>query len=129
MRVDAISFSGARLVYEKETTDLNIWRFDVSETSTQSAPEKLIASTRMEHTPAYSPDGKKLPTLLTSPEVGRFGSAMPTVPIPVNSLPSEDHLRVFLPGPRTATGLPSIRVRTPMRIFMSSDPKVESREG
>ena len=56
----AISKNGARLVYEKETTDLNIWRFDVSETSSQSAPEKLIASTRMEHTPAYSPDGKKI---------------------------------------------------------------------
>jgi Tol biopolymer transport system component/predicted DNA-binding transcriptional regulator AlpA len=53
-----------RLVYAKETEDRNIWRIDFDSGSASPAhhrnasPTRLIASTRLDTDPQYSPDGK-----------------------------------------------------------------------
>jgi len=52
---------GNRLAFETETSDLNIWRIDLTgPDSKPSAPTQFIASTQSELYPAYSPDGKKI---------------------------------------------------------------------
>ncbi len=57
----AISQNGRRLVYQKDTTDIDIWRAEVPAANSRATPPvKLISSTRMEHTPSYSPDGKRI---------------------------------------------------------------------
>jgi hypothetical protein len=60
----ALSPRTNRLVYEKAVEDLNIWHIDFD--SVLSAPGhhravsqgQLIASTRVDETPEYSPDGR-----------------------------------------------------------------------
>jgi Tol biopolymer transport system component len=57
----AISRDGRRLAYTRSTHDLNIWRVDLNSRSAQPPqPRTLITSTRMDHTPAYSPDGRRI---------------------------------------------------------------------
>jgi len=55
----AISRQGHRFVYTREFSDLNIWRIGLSGSETGKA-STLIASTRDEGLPKYSPDGKQI---------------------------------------------------------------------
>src|SRR5262249_39937496 len=62
----AVSRQGNRLAYNVSFFDSNIWRLDRSGTAgvaaadRQSAPTRLISSTRQDHSPQFSPDGKKI---------------------------------------------------------------------
>jgi len=57
----AISRQGNRLAYGVNRSDANIWRVDLhSPGQGAGIPIRLIASTRKEAHPAYSPDGKKI---------------------------------------------------------------------
>jgi serine/threonine protein kinase/Tol biopolymer transport system component len=56
----AISPRGGRLAYSVRSLDSNIWRFDLSGGDAGSNGERLIASTRSDITPQYSPDGSKI---------------------------------------------------------------------
>jgi Tol biopolymer transport system component len=57
----AISRSGNRLAYEREVTDLNIWRLPLSRLGIAAGPPvSLIHSTRSDFSPQYSPDGKRV---------------------------------------------------------------------
>ncbi len=57
----SISRRGGRLAYVYRRVDRNIWRAPGPNSTAQgSAPVKLIASTREEVSPQYSPDGKRI---------------------------------------------------------------------
>ncbi len=62
----AISRQGNRLAYNVSFLDSNIWRLDRSSGANQAAdgrqnsPTRLISSTRQDHSPQFSPDGKKI---------------------------------------------------------------------
>jgi Tol biopolymer transport system component/tRNA A-37 threonylcarbamoyl transferase component Bud32 len=61
----AISRQGNRLAYNVSFIDSNIWRLDRSSVNPQAAgrqnlPTKLISSTRQDHSPQFSPDGKRI---------------------------------------------------------------------
>jgi len=57
----AISRNGNRLVYSHLLEDSNIWYVSLSGVGVASRPPaKLIASTRSERAPQYSPDGKRI---------------------------------------------------------------------
>ena len=57
----AVSRQGDRLAYVVNRTDANIWRIDLrSPGQNPGIPARLIASTREEESPAYSPDGKRI---------------------------------------------------------------------
>jgi Tol biopolymer transport system component len=57
----AISLRGNRLAYAVGREDVNIWRVDLKDTGQKpGAPVRLIASTREDTLPAYSPDGEKI---------------------------------------------------------------------
>lgn len=66
----AMSVQGRRLAYSSTTSDMNIWKIEVPDTlgKTVSPPLKLIASTRTDNSPQYSPDGKKI--VFTSSRTG-----------------------------------------------------------
>jgi serine/threonine protein kinase len=55
-----ISRQGNRFVYARWTWDLDIWRTEILHKGKTSAIVKLIASTRSEFQPQYSPDGSKI---------------------------------------------------------------------
>ncbi len=54
----AISRQGNRLVYSEGITDTNIWRVNLSDP--REPPTQLVASTRADSNPQYSPDGKSI---------------------------------------------------------------------
>ena len=54
------SIQGNRLVYLRETANLNISRRKLTSLLSAGPPEKFIASTRMESGPQFSPDGSKI---------------------------------------------------------------------
>jgi len=54
----AVSFNGHRLTYEQLHTNTNIWRLDLSHP--QAPAQKLVASSRGQTAPNYSPDGTKI---------------------------------------------------------------------
>jgi Tol biopolymer transport system component len=57
----SISRQGNRLAYSSDVLDINIWRIELSDSTGQaSSPTKLIASTRQETGPQFSPDGKRI---------------------------------------------------------------------
>ena len=57
----AISRQGSRLIYSRQTRDVNIWRLELSGLTTASnRPARLIASTRMDIFPRISPDGDRI---------------------------------------------------------------------
>ena len=57
----SISRHGHRLAYQQGVYDSNIWRIDVQgSTGGNRSPAKLIASTRFEGGPHFSPDGKSI---------------------------------------------------------------------
>jgi Tol biopolymer transport system component/DNA-binding winged helix-turn-helix (wHTH) protein len=51
---------GNRLVYVRQTANLNIWRRRLDSLLSASPPDKFISSTRMESGPQFSPDGSKI---------------------------------------------------------------------
>jgi len=63
VRSPAISKQG-RLVYSQWVVDADIWRLDLPAGREGAAatkpPTKVISSTRLDHTPQYSPDGKRI---------------------------------------------------------------------
>jgi eukaryotic-like serine/threonine-protein kinase len=57
----AISRSGNRMAYTKFAFDSNIWRLSLSGTGAATGPAtRLIASTALDSSPQYSPDGKRI---------------------------------------------------------------------
>jgi Tol biopolymer transport system component/predicted Ser/Thr protein kinase len=56
----AISLQGDQMVYNVSFIDSNIWRADGPAAGRKGTPTKLISSTRQDHSPQYSPDGKKI---------------------------------------------------------------------
>jgi Tol biopolymer transport system component/DNA-binding winged helix-turn-helix (wHTH) protein len=56
----SISRKGHKLAYSSWFADTNIWRLELSQSHSQSVPERLIASTRAETSAQYSPDGSKI---------------------------------------------------------------------
>ncbi len=57
----ALSRQGDRLAYSQELADTNIWRWEAPESAGRRRPPiKLIASTRIDTNPQYSPDGRKI---------------------------------------------------------------------
>jgi Tol biopolymer transport system component len=66
--VPAISARGNRLVYSEAINDTNIWRVNLQDRSEPAA--QLLASTRYDQNPSYSPDGSRIAF-----ESGRFGNA------------------------------------------------------
>ncbi len=54
----AISRQGNRLVFSQGVTDSNIWRVNLADP--REPPTQLIASTRADSNPQYSPDGKSI---------------------------------------------------------------------
>jgi Tol biopolymer transport system component len=56
----AISRRGNRLVYSVLREDFDIWRVDLAGRGASLAEEKIIASTRFDITPHYSPDGSRI---------------------------------------------------------------------
>jgi eukaryotic-like serine/threonine-protein kinase len=57
----AISRNGNRLAYQRAVSDVNIWRLALSGPGVASgSPTRLIDSTRLESSPHYSPDGKRI---------------------------------------------------------------------
>jgi eukaryotic-like serine/threonine-protein kinase len=62
----AISRNGNRLAYQKNLFDTNIWRLPLSSSGTAAGPPaQVIASTRMDLTAQYSPDGKRIAFMST----------------------------------------------------------------
>ena len=63
VRTPVISRQG-RLVYALWIIDADIWRLDLPAGHTGAAaikpPTRVISSTRLDHTPQYSPDGKRI---------------------------------------------------------------------
>jgi len=57
----SISRTGNRLVYSRGLYDTDIWRVEVpGRTSGARVPTKLIATTRLEEAPQFSPDGTRI---------------------------------------------------------------------
>lgn len=57
----SLSHDGHRLAYTHSSRDVNIWRYEVPQLSSQTTtPLKLIASTYMDLSQQFSPDGKKI---------------------------------------------------------------------
>ena len=56
------SIRGNRLVYVRQTANLNIWKRKLNSNSLASAspPDRFISSTKMESGPQFSPDGSKI---------------------------------------------------------------------
>lgn len=51
---------GRRLAYTRSERDLNIWRIDVGHGPEMMEPKAVISSTRQDHSPQFSPDGKRI---------------------------------------------------------------------
>ncbi len=56
----AISGARHRLVYARSAVDTNIWRADLTADGDLAGRRPLIASTRLDHNPRFSPDGKRI---------------------------------------------------------------------
>jgi Tol biopolymer transport system component len=56
----AIAPQGAYLAYEASAGDANLWRLDLEQGRPAAAPVKVVASTRTDTAPDYSPDGRRI---------------------------------------------------------------------
>jgi Tol biopolymer transport system component/DNA-binding winged helix-turn-helix (wHTH) protein len=72
IRFPSVSRPGNRLAYSRWVTDPNIWRLDGLSAAYKSGQhmKPLIASTRSDESPQYSPDGKKI--LFVSDRSGKY---------------------------------------------------------
>jgi serine/threonine protein kinase len=59
-RARGISISGERLAFTMWLTDLNIWRTWGPKAENEAKAEEIIASTRGDSNPQFSPDGKRI---------------------------------------------------------------------
>ena len=59
-RDPAIARRGQRLAYAAATFDLNLWRIELRGGMPAGPPVRLIATSRQEGSPQYSPDGRKI---------------------------------------------------------------------
>ena len=55
-----ISLTGRRLAYVERTYNTDIWRVDTQAPLDRRLPQKFIASTRLDASPQFSPDGKRI---------------------------------------------------------------------
>lgn len=55
-----VAASGDRLVFSQDLTDANVWRIAGPAAALPQAPRSLIASTRDDWAPRYSPDGERI---------------------------------------------------------------------
>jgi len=56
----AIAPQGANLAFEVWAGDANLWRLDLEQGRPAAAPVKVVASTRTDTAPDYSPDGRRI---------------------------------------------------------------------
>jgi len=56
----AVAKQGRRLAYTRSELDLNIWQLDVGHGPRMMKPKAIIASTRQDHSPQFSPDGRRI---------------------------------------------------------------------
>jgi Tol biopolymer transport system component len=56
----SLSATGDRLVYSRIFADTNIWRVSGPASEKREAPDRLVASTRNEWSPSFSPDGSRI---------------------------------------------------------------------
>jgi Tol biopolymer transport system component/DNA-binding winged helix-turn-helix (wHTH) protein len=56
----AIDVLNRRLAYVRTREHMDIWRVDLRDNPNEKAPERLIASTRTQALPHYSPDGSRI---------------------------------------------------------------------
>lgn len=52
--------SGGKIVYEQQVLDSNIWRLTAGPDGKFGTPQRIIASTRLDSSPQFSPDGNSL---------------------------------------------------------------------
>jgi Tol biopolymer transport system component len=61
---DALAIStsreGSRLVYARSTTDYNLWRVSGPTAAERTGPTRIVASSREDSRPSYSPDGSRI---------------------------------------------------------------------
>ena len=56
----SVARQGRRLAYTRAEWDLNIWQRDVGHGAEMMAPRAVLVSTRMDHSPQFSPDGERI---------------------------------------------------------------------
>lgn len=59
-QLPSVAKQGRRLVYTRAERDLNIWKMDVGHGPEMMEPKAVIASTRMDQSPQFSPDGERI---------------------------------------------------------------------
>ena len=59
-QLPSVARQGRRLAYTRAERDLNIWQCDVGHGPEMMEPRAVVASTRMDHSPQFSPDGKRI---------------------------------------------------------------------
>ncbi|MFN7927155.1 MAG: winged helix-turn-helix domain-containing protein [Blastocatellia bacterium] len=76
----AISPQGNRLSWTENLQDMNIWQIELGGAQ-KPTPRQLLLSTKLEHSPQFSPDGSKIVFACDRSEALRFGSATVRVEI------------------------------------------------
>ena len=56
----AVAKQGRRLAYTRSERDLNVWQLDVGHGPEMMEPKVVISSTRQDHSPQFSPDGRRI---------------------------------------------------------------------
>ena len=59
-QLPSVAKQGGRLAYTRAERDLNIWQRNIGQGSEMMEPRTVVASTRMDHSPQFSPDGKRI---------------------------------------------------------------------
>lgn len=59
-QLPSVAKRGRRLAYTRAELDLNIWQRDIGQGLEMMEPRAVVASTRMDHSPQFSPDGKRI---------------------------------------------------------------------
>ena len=59
-QLPSVAKQGRRLAYTRAERDLNIWKMDVGHGPEMMEPKAVIASTRMDQSPQFSPDGERI---------------------------------------------------------------------
>ena len=59
-QLPSVAKQGGRLAYTRAERDLNIWQRNIGQGSAMMEPRTVVASTRMDHSPQFSPDGKRI---------------------------------------------------------------------
>ncbi len=59
-QLPSVARQGRLLAYTRAERDLNIWQRDVGHGPEMMEPRAVVASTRMDHSPQFSPDGERI---------------------------------------------------------------------